>query len=284
MHLHAPWKTTHREPEAPVRGEVVLAVDSVGVTIDDHQILEDITLDVRAGEVLALVGPNGAGKSTLLNAITGDVGLNAGAVYLDGVQMRVWDPTERAMRRSVLLQQVDISFPFTVQEVVEMGRSPWAGTPAEMDDDLVVTGALALTDTEDLGTRTYTSLSGGERGRAAFARVLSQASPLMLLDEPTAAMDIRHQELVLRRARDYAATGCAVVVVVHALDVAAAYSDRVALLSLGHLRDIGTPEDVFTAEQLSEVYQYRIEVLSHPRTGDLLVLPVRDRRTNGGAQ
>jgi iron complex transport system ATP-binding protein len=267
-----------------VRGHTVLTVDAVGVTIDGREILDDVSLDVVAGEVLALVGPNGAGKSTLLNAITGDVELSAGAVHLGGVPIGTWDPTELAMRRSVLLQRVDVSFPFTVGEVVEMGRSPWAGTPAELDDDLVVRGAMRLSDVSDLADRAYTSLSGGERGRAAFARVLAQAAPLMLLDEPTAAMDIRHQELVLRLARDYAATGSAVVVVVHALDVAAAYADRVALLSRGRLRDVGTPEQVLTAEQLSDVYQYEIEVIRHPRTGGLLVLPVRATRKDADAR
>ena len=283
MPLRAPWRwrTTHREPHAPRHGQTVLTVDSVGVVIGEHQILSDVSLDVRAGEVLALVGPNGAGKSTLLNAITGDVDLSAGRVVLDGAAMGTWDSTELAMRRSVLLQQVDISFPFTVREVVEMGRSPWIGTASELDDPMVIRGALRMTDTTDLESRAYTSLSGGERGRAAFARVLAQAAPLMLLDEPTAAMDIRHQELVLRLAREYAEAGCAVVIVVHALDVASAYADRVALLSNGELRDIGSPSDVLTAEQLSDVYQYQIEVIRHPRTGGLLVLPVRDGDRRG---
>lgn len=258
----------------PMPGQQLLSLTSVGVGIDGRSILDDISFDVSAGEVLALVGPNGAGKSTLLNAITGDVELRSGSVSLFGVPIGAWDPIELAMRRAVMLQQNDMSFPFTVEQVVQMGRSPWIGSSAESDDEMIVASAMAMTESEGLSERVYTSLSGGERGRVAFARVLAQASPLLLLDEPTAAMDIKHQEMVMRLCRDYARSGCAVVVVLHALDVAAAYADRVALLESGRIRSIGRPVDVMTAESLSEVYQYPIDVFEHPGHG-LVILPSR---------
>ena len=278
--MHTPWTPAATAPQMPTPGEVVMAAQSVSVTIDSHEILRDVSLEVRAGEVLALIGPNGAGKSTLLSAMTGDLPTTTGRVLLDGEPLEHWTHTERAMRRAVLLQKVDISFPFTVREVVEMGRAPWAGTPQEDDSDAIVDSCLRMTQTDTLSERTYTSLSGGERGRAALARVLTQSCPVLLLDEPTAAMDIRHQELVLQLARRYAQSGCAVVIVVHALDVAAAYADRIALLAGGRMNCVGTPEQVLTAERLSEVYEYPVDVITHPVTGAPIVIPVRTLATS----
>lgn len=272
--IQLPWNTVHRTPTMPNPGDRVLELVDVGVSIGERRILDGVNLDVRAGEVLSLVGPNGAGKSTLLNAITGDVPLSDGEITLFGLPALSWDATELAMRRSVLLQSVDVTFPFSVDDIVRMGRSPWEGTAEEMDDDMIVESAMTMTEVMPLADRVYTSLSGGERGRAAFSRVLAQAAPILLLDEPTAAMDIKHQEMLMRIGREYAAAGCAVVVIVHALDAAAAWSDRVALLEHGRLRAVGTPEEVFTSTMLSDVYQCPIEVLPHPG-GGLIILPKR---------
>ena len=182
---------------------------------------------------------------------------------------------ELAQRRSVLLQRIDIAFPFTVVDVVRMGRALWAGTSKENEDEATVSAVLRKVDIEALRERTYPSLSGGERARAAFARIMAQASPLMLLDEPTAAMDIRHQELVLRLARDYAQTGCGVVIVLHALDAAAAYADRVILLHDGTVDCSGPPADVLTSERLTRVYQHPIDVFDHPHTHTPVITPRR---------
>lgn len=269
-----PWQQNHRAPQSPQPGDCVLELTQVSVDIDNRRILNNISLDIRAGELLSIAGPNGAGKSTMLNAITGDMPISSGRITVFGEPIAAWDATELAMRRSVLMQNVDVTFPFTVEDIVRMGRSPWEGTPEELDDALIVQSSMAMTEVTALKDRVYTSLSGGERGRAAFARVLAQAAPILLLDEPTAAMDIKHQEMLMRLGRDYAEAGCAVVVIVHALDAAAAWSDRVALLDAGELRAVGTPEEVFTAERLSDVYQCSIEVL-HQADGGLMIAPKR---------
>ncbi|MBT1175590.1 heme ABC transporter ATP-binding protein [Bifidobacterium sp. LC6] len=269
-----PWQQIHRAPQPPQVGDVVLELEHVSVDIEDRHILHDVNLDIRAGELLSVAGPNGAGKSTMLNAITGDLPISSGRISVFGEPIAAWDATELAMRRAVLMQNVDVTFPFTVKEIVAMGRSPWEGTPEELDDGMIVESAMAMTEVTPLQDRVYTSLSGGERGRAAFSRVLAQATPILLLDEPTAAMDIKHQEMLMRLGRDYAEAGCAVVVIVHALDAAAAWSDRVVLLDGGEVRAVGTPEDVFTAQRLSDVYQCPIEVL--PRAdGGLVIVPQR---------
>ncbi|WP_371792436.1 heme ABC transporter ATP-binding protein [Streptomyces sp. NBC_01471] len=230
---------------------------------------------VRAGELLALVGPNGAGKSTLLAALAAGLPATEGAVRVDGRPAASWPAAELALRRAVLPPSADLSFPFPVEEVVRMGRAPWAGTERADDDDQAVTDAMAATEVGGFAVRPFPSLSGGERARVALARVLAQRAPLLLLDEPTAALDLRHQELVLRICRERAAAGCAVVVVLHDLGLAAAYADRAAVLHEGRIAADGPPSRVFTAELLSRVCRQPVEVLPHPGTGAPLVIPER---------
>ncbi|GIJ48963.1 hemin import ATP-binding protein HmuV [Virgisporangium aliadipatigenens] len=262
-------------PEPPEPGTVLAGAAAVGLRYGSRPVLEDVHVDVVAGEVLALVGPNGAGKSTLLSVLAGDRAPDSGAVTVHGRPVGEWSAADLARRRAVLPQHHLLSFPFPVVDVVRMGRAPWAGTPAEAEDDARVAAALEATGVSDFVERPFLSLSGGERARVALARVLAQHTALVLLDEPTAALDLRHQELVLRVARDRAAAGAAVLVVLHDLGLAAAHADRVAVLDSGRVVADGAPAEVFTAELLSTVYGHAVEVFPHPRTGTPLVLPVR---------
>jgi iron complex transport system ATP-binding protein len=175
----------------------------------------------------------------------------------------------------VLLQRIEISFPFTVGDVVRMGRSPWSGTNAEDDDDEAVAAAMAQTDVAHLAAREYPSLSGGERARAALARVLAQRTGILLLDEPTAALDLHHQELVMQVARDRSAGGAAVVVVAHDLGMAAAWADRVVILDRGTVAGDGPPGEVLSEALLGRVYHHDVEVIPHPRTGLPIIVPRR---------
>lgn len=274
----APWQRPLRLPEPGEPRRVVLAVAGVDVTLGGARVLSGVDLHVRAGQMLALVGPNGAGKSTLLAVLAGDLAPDAGSVTVDGAPLGSWNARELAVRRGVLLQRVDVSFPFLVTQVVRMGRAPWAGTPAEDWDDHVVAEAMADTDVLRFAERVFTSLSGGERARAAMARVLAQEPGALLLDEPTAALDIRHQELLLALARERARRGDAVVVVMHDLGPAAAYADLVALMSGGRIVAVGPPAEVLTAERLSAVYEHPIEIFAHPGTGELLIVPKREAK------
>jgi iron complex transport system ATP-binding protein len=186
-----------------------------------------------------------------------------------------------ARRRAVLPQSHTVGFPFSAAEVVAMGRAPWQRTPQAGRDDEVIAAAMAATDCTHLAGRSFPSLSGGERARVALARVLAQDTATLLLDEPTAALDLGHQEAVLALAADRAATGAAVVVVLHDLASAAAYADRVAVLDDGRVAATGPPREVLTGELLSRVYRYPVEVLDHPGTGAQLVLPARPARGRG---
>ncbi|WP_406230091.1 heme ABC transporter ATP-binding protein [Nocardia sp. NBC_01009] len=272
---------THELPVAHERDSVTLR--AVGVSIDrrdatgsgSRRVLEAVDFEVVAGQVVALVGPNGAGKSTLLAALAGELAPAEGTVELDGRSLAHWSALDMARRRAVLPQSHTVGFPFTAREVVAMGRAPWVRTRLRVLDDEKIAAAMAATDVEHLAARSFPTLSGGERARVALARVLAQDTATLLLDEPTAALDLGHQEAVLNLATTRADEGAAVVVVLHDLGIAAAYADRVAVLESGRVAADGPPRDVLTTELLSRVYQHPVEVLDHPVTGAQLVLPVR---------
>jgi len=253
----------------------VLRAVGVRVRFGATRILDGVDVDFGAGELVALVGPNGAGKSTLLSVLAGDTVPDEGVVELDRVDVRALRLDELARRRAVLLQENRLSFPFAVADVVRMGRAPWRGTPREDADDSVVAAALETADVTHLASRRFPTLSGGEKARTSFARTLAQEPGVLLLDEPTAALDIRHQEALLAEARRWAVDGATVVVVLHDLTLAAAYADRVVVLDGGRVRGDGPPADVLTSDLLTEVYRHPVDVIRRPGGGELIVLPVR---------
>lgn len=255
----------------------VLSAERVTVRIGGRTLLDAVDLEVYAGEVLALVGPNGAGKSTLLGVVAGDTDPDSGRTVLDGTDLHRWRLGDLARRRALLTQANSVAFPFTVREIVAMGRAPWAALPEGNDDEEIIEESLAATDTSSLRSRTFPTLSGGEKARASLSRALAQRAGVLLLDEPTAAVDLRHQEIVLELARTVADAGGAVVVVLHDLELAAAWSDRLVMISGGRIRAEGPPDRVLTAELVEEVYQQQVLVDRHPVTGDLLVTPDRRR-------
>ncbi|MFD2474760.1 heme ABC transporter ATP-binding protein [Amycolatopsis silviterrae] len=258
------------------RVEPLAAVRQATVRAGGRALLDAVDLEARAGEVLAVVGPNGAGKTTLLSVLAGDLSPDAGAATVAGRPADQWRTVELARRRAVLPQQNPLSFPFTVGEVVAMGRAPWRGTESQDRDEEIVAAVLAETDVAELAGRRYPTLSGGEQARVALARVLAQDTELLLLDEPTASLDLRHQEDVLRLVGARAASGAGVVLVLHDLTLAAAFADRIAVLDEGKLAAVGPPDQVCTAELLSEVYRCAVEIVSHPGSGKPIVLPRRD--------
>jgi iron complex transport system ATP-binding protein len=185
-------------------------------------------------------------------------------------------PDEAARLRAVLLQANQVSFPFSVEEVVEMGRAPWARTPQIAEDDDAIEEALRLADVGHLSERVFTQLSGGERARVSLARVLAQRTPLVLLDEPTAALDLKHQESVMETLRGLANQGRAVVVVIHDLSVAAGYANRVAMVVEGKLEAIGSPSEVIVAERVSRVYGVEVDIEQVGDPPRPVVLPRRN--------
>ncbi len=256
-------------------GSPLVVAKGVMATIGSKQILNGVDLEVRAGELVALAGPNGAGKSTLFGVLSGDIASTAGSIEIDGAPLESWTLMELAQRRAVLPQQLVMSFPFLVHDVVAMGRAPWRNSPFEDDDEAAIEEALESAHVTQFHDRRFTSLSGGERSQVAFARVLAQRTQWLLLDEPTAALDIHHQELLLEAVRTRVQAGAGALVVMHDLPLAAAYADRIVLMQVGRIVADGPPSEVLTPDLLSRVYEHDIEVMSHPRTGELLILPRR---------
>ncbi|WP_368497720.1 heme ABC transporter ATP-binding protein [Herbiconiux sp. A18JL235] len=240
----------------------VLRAREVTVDIGGRRILDGVDVELHAGELLVLVGPNGAGKSTLLSVLAGDRAPTSGVVELDGALLDSHPVAERARKRSVLTQSNDVSFPFAVEEVVRMGRAPWRHRPEAALDDEMVAAAMEAGEVEGFASRAVTALSGGERARTAFARSFAQQCRIALLDEPTASLDIRHQHRVLARTRDRVRRGGAAVVVLHDLNLAAAYADRIALLERGRLAAVDAPRAVLSSALLTRVYRHPIHVAS----------------------
>ena len=249
------------------------ALTATGVHVErsGRVVLRDVTMTASYGEVTAVVGPNGAGKSTLLAALAGDLVPSAGEVLLDGRPVRSYQGLALARARSVLPQRSVLSFPFRVAEVVAMGRAPWGGTPRGADDETAVAAAFEATEIRHLADRRVTRLSGGEQARVALARVLAQDTPVVLLDEPTAALDLRHQARVLRQARRLADAGRAVVAVLHDLTAASRYADRLVLLDAGRVVAAGPPRAVLDPSRLSAAYAHPIDVRA--TGGELFVVP-----------
>jgi iron complex transport system ATP-binding protein len=218
-------------------------------------VVVDVDFVIRAGELAAIVGPNAAGKSTLLHALAGALPASRGEVLLGGASIRSLPARERARRLALVPQSARWDVGFTVREMVALGRSPRAGAWSleSPEDRAAIERALADADVAHLSARTFAELSGGERQRVLFARSLAQAAPLVLLDEPTAHLDLGHQQLVLERMHAQARAGGAAVLVLHDLSLAAR-ADRVVVLDRGRVVADGPPLEVLTAARLAATW------------------------------
>jgi iron complex transport system ATP-binding protein len=224
--------------------------------------------------VVGLLGPNGTGKSTLLGLLAGDLAPSSGQVTLAGRPMESYSRTELARMRAVMPQTSDFPFAYTVADIVHMGRACWDDSPTEAAQ--ITTQAMRATDVMSLAEREVTRLSGGERARVTLARVVAQQARVVLLDEPTAAFDIAHQERTMELCRSLAHEGRAVIAVMHDIQLAAAYCDEIALMNEGRIVAYGEPRSVITGERLSSVYQWPIGISTVP-DGQLIVIPQRSR-------
>jgi iron complex transport system ATP-binding protein len=218
-------------------------------------IVDAVSLELRSGELLALVGPNGAGKSTLLSLLAGEREPSEGVVELDGMPLAAFSSKALARRRAVMRQRSAAPFGFFGYEVVQFGRAPWSGVRGRPDDNEVVERAMERADVSGLALRRADVLSGGETARLALARALAQDTSILMLDEPTASLDPRHQHAVLHVARELSREGRSVLAVLHDLGLAAAYADRVAVMHRGRLVACGPPADALEEALLEEVYE-----------------------------
>lgn len=253
----------------------MLSAENLTVMRGGKPVLQDLSLSLQPGEVLGVLGPNGAGKSTLLGALSGELAASRGRVVLDGRDLSSWEGTARARRLAVLPQASSLDFAFDVETVVGFGRLPHAS--GRQLDAQIVAETLRVADASHLAGRSYLALSGGERQRVHLARVLAQLWPgsdeqVLLLDEPTSALDPLHQHSLLQAVREFAGRRAAVLVVLHDLNLAARYCDRLLLLREGREQASGTPESVLRAEPLREVFGLEVLVQRHPERGHPLIV------------
>lgn len=237
--------------------------------------LDEITLSLARERVTSITGPNGSGKSTLLKVLAGLLVPGAGKVSFNGRAMNEISRLDAARKIAFLPQEVVPAFNFTAWGVVMTGRYPHLGAfGVETEKDAAVVGRV-MEETSCLGlaNRSFDTLSGGEKKRVLVASVLAQEPEILLLDEPTAALDIRYQFEIYELLRRQAEGGIAVCAVTHDLNLAARFADETALLSSGRVEAYGKPKDVFTVERLERVYGTKVALGTHPETGDITVFP-----------
>ncbi len=239
-------------------------------------------MEMRGGEVLAVIGPNGAGKSTLRKVLCGDLTATSGEVLMNKKPLEDWTLTERAKARAVLPQDSSLNFPFSVLEVVLMGRAPHVNGAESENDYEIARAALKAVDELKLEERIYPTLSGGERQRVQLARVLAQIwekteSPrYLLLDEPTSNLDIAHQHGALKIARRFAKENVAVLVILHDLNLAAQYADKILLLKDGKASAFGQPREILTEKIIYEVFDLPVIIIEHPTSNHPVIIPMPD--------
>lgn len=251
----------------------MIRIDQLTIDLAGRRVLDGVSLDLPKGQVTVILGPNGAGKSTLLRAMAGLLPPNSGTITLDGAPLAALPLRDRAKRIGYLPQNGAPAWAVTVRDLVALGRlphrAPWAA--ASPADAHAVEAALMATDLLALADRTVDSLSGGERARATFARVLAGENDWICADEPLASLDPPHQHDVLRLLRRAADSGKAVVVVLHQLMAAAALADQIILLKQGRVLCAGPKNAMLTAENLSQAFDMPMAV--HKIAGQTAILP-----------
>lgn len=263
----------------------MLEASHLYVSLHGQPILKDITAHVAPGEVMAVLGPNGAGKSTLLKILCGDSTPTSGTVQMGGRALSCWDRKASAQVRAILPQQSNLNFPFSVLDVVLMGRSPHQRGCDSATDYAIAYAALRESGVDHLASRLYTTLSGGEKQRVHLSRVLAQIweapkgkSRYLLLDEPTSNLDLAFQHHTLAIAQRFSKQNVAVLVVLHDLNLAAQYADRILVLNAGQRVALGPPSQVLQEDLIQTVYGISISVIPHPDMSCPLVIYSTKRR------
>jgi iron complex transport system ATP-binding protein len=255
----------------------MLEAKDISVKYGPCNVVRDVSFDLRSGEIIALLGPNGAGKTTLIRSMNGTIPMAGGEVLLDGTLLRDHSRRDIARKIAVVAQENETKFPVTVIEYVLAGR--FANGSAfgwESEKDIAVArNALIQCDLAEFGDRLMNELSGGERQRVVLARALATDARVLLLDEPTANLDLAHQAMMFRLVGERC-RGCqgSAIVITHDLNLAAEFADRVMLLRCGEVFAFGTPDEVLTEENLNEVYNVQVLLDANPASGKVRITTV----------
>lgn len=254
----------------------MIKAESITFAYNGRMILKNISFEVPSGSILGIVGPNGSGKTTLIRALSGVLQLKSGRIQVEGKNLLEMNPSQRARQIAVVPQAFNLPPAFTTWETVLLGRTPylnWLGQVSEYDRQIALK-AMERTNTLELSERFVGELSGGEQQRLLLARALTQGAPVLLLDEPTAHLDLHHQLNFLEQIRTLAhEDGFTVLMVLHDLNLVAGFADRVALLVDGILQPPGTPSEILTAEKLSSVYRVPLQTLLVGKSRHPVILP-----------
>ena len=258
----------------------MLHATNIRVRQGGKTLLHNISMSLIGGELVGLLGPSGAGKSTLLRALAGESELSEGDIWLAGQPLVQWSLRDLALRRALLPQNPDGAFAVRALEVVLLGRAPQGMASPTYEDLTIAHQALHWTEASHLAERVFTTLSGGERQQVQLARILAQVwgrppqgDCYIFLDSPTFGLDLKHQHRTLAIARQLARDGAAVAMVLHDINHAAHYCDRLLMLREGQLVAEGTPREVITSTTLRRVFDVQVVVSDHPTEGTLWVMP-----------
>jgi iron complex transport system ATP-binding protein len=258
------------------RKKVSVLARDLWFSYDKRPVLAGLSLEVEKGSFFSILGPNGSGKTTLLRALAATITPEKGRVEIEGLSVRGMRHRQRGRLIACVRQEHEVAHDFTVQELAELGRSPhipYLGFAVESDREIVRT-ALEQTGMTEFADRRVNTLSGGELQRAFIAQALSQNAPILLLDEPVSHLDIRHQYRILSLVKRLSMEkNITVLAVLHDLNLASAYSDRIAFLQSGKVRAVGGPKEVMVPEVISEVFGISVKVIPHPDTGLPHIIP-----------
>ena len=249
-----------------------LNLKSVSLKLDNRQILKDVSLEINEGEIVSVIGPNGAGKSTLLNVLTGDITPDSGDTIYDNRQLNKISIQERAFTRSVMSQMQTLVFNFNVKDVVEMGWLQRGNSDFSSNFSIAFEAVTKECNVQNLVHRKFNSLSGGEQRRVHFARTLlqlwrpSQSSDprYLLLDEPTANLDLSSEMLLMNILKARASSNVGILVILHDLNLASHFADKIAIMKDGEIKAFGKPEEIMTDDFLTSIYEVPIKVKYDP--------------------
>ena len=249
-----------------------LSLKSVSLKLDNRQILKDVSLEINEGEIVSVIGPNGAGKSTLLNVLSGDISPDSGNTTYDNKQLNKISIQERAFTRSVMSQMQTLVFNFNVKDVIEMGWLQRGNSDFSSNFSMAFEAVTTECNVNNLVHRKFNSLSGGEQRRVHFARTLlqlwrpSQSNDprYLLLDEPTANLDLSSEMLLMNILKARASSNVGILVILHDLNLASHFADKIAIMKDGEIKAFGKPEEIMTDDFLTSIYEVPIKVKYEP--------------------
>ncbi len=257
----------------------MIKAEKLSFNLGCKKLVDQVDLEIRPGELLAVVGPNGAGKSSLLKVLTGEHEHQQGTISINNKNMRHYKRDELARTRSVVNQHTEVSFPFSLRNIIAMGRHPHRSN--QDVDNQVIDEAMRMAEVREFTDRIFNTLSGGEQQRGQMARAIAQILPIgsdskryILLDEPISNMDLSHQHGTLNYLKKLTEQQVGVLIVIHDLNLASLYADRIAVMHKAKLKLVGTPSEIITTELLENVFRLKADISVHPKYECPMISPI----------